>query len=169
MILAIPETFSHFTEKDGLSSNVVLGIAGDDNGNLWLSTIMKLNKFNPVNKTFSHFQASDGLPGNEFSLGVCKGSNGELYFGGTNGFIKFNPDSLKEIDRDSPVLITDFKIFNHSVPIGFDSSSNRTILSQSIIETKQINLNYDDYVISFEFASIDFHRPEKLNYFMQKK
>lgn len=158
------ETFKHFTETDGLSNNVVLGILGDDAGNLWLSTVIGLNKFSPAKKTFSHFNSSDGLPGNEFSLGAHKSKNGEMYFGGTKGFIKFYPDSIKDINYVSPVIITDFKLFNHSVPIGLDTSNNRTILSQAIIETDQIDLNHDDYVISFEFASIDFHRPDKLNY-----
>ena len=158
------ETFNHFTKADGLTNNVILGILEDPGGNLWLSTIMGLNKFNPKNNTFNHFNSNDGLPGNEFSLGTFINKNGEMYFGGTNGFIKFHPDSIKDINYVSPVIITDFKIFNRSVPIGMDSSTNRSILSHSILETKQIDLNHDDYVISFEFASIDFHRPDKIKY-----
>jgi signal transduction histidine kinase/ligand-binding sensor domain-containing protein/DNA-binding response OmpR family regulator len=158
------EIFSHYTENDGLSNNVVLGILEDEKGNLWLSTIKGLNKFDPINETFSHFDVRDGLLGNEFSLGVHKSKNGEMYFGGIKGFNKFHPDSIKDIAYVSPIIITDFKIFNRSVPIGIDSSNNRSILSQSICETEQIDLTYEDYVISFEFASLDFHVPEKINY-----
>ena len=158
------ETFTHYTDTDGLSSSVVLGILEDDGGNLWLSTIKGLNKFDPENETFSHFDVRDGLVGNEFSLGVHKSKNGEMFFGGINGLNKFQPDSIKDIAYVSPIIITDFKIFNHSVPIGIDSSNNRSILSQSIYETEQIDLTYEDNVISFEFASLDFHVPEKINY-----
>ncbi|MGB5893505.1 MAG: two-component regulator propeller domain-containing protein, partial [Ignavibacteriaceae bacterium] len=158
------EIFSNYTETDGLSNNVVLGILEDEEGNLWLSTIKGLNKFDPANETFSHFDARDGLISNEFALGVNKNKNGEMYFGGTKGFIKFHPDSIKDIAYVSPTIITDFKLFNQSVPIGIDSLNNRSILSQSICETEQIDLTYEDYVISFEFASLDFHVPEKINY-----
>jgi ligand-binding sensor domain-containing protein len=33
------ETFSHFTEKEGLSSNIVFSILEDANGNLWFGTV----------------------------------------------------------------------------------------------------------------------------------
>jgi signal transduction histidine kinase/DNA-binding response OmpR family regulator len=87
-----------------------------------------------------------------------------MYFGGINGFNKFHPDSIKDVAYVSPIIITDFKLFNQSVPIGIDSSNNRTILSKSICETEHIDLTYEDYVISFEFASLDYHVPEKINY-----
>jgi ligand-binding sensor domain-containing protein/signal transduction histidine kinase len=158
------ETFMHYMETDGLSNNVVLGILEDENKNLWLSTLKGLNKFNPDSKTFAHFDVRDGLLSNEFSLGVHNSKNGEMYFGGINGFNKFHPDSIKDISYVSPISITDFKLFNQSVPIGIDTSNNRSILSQSITETEQIDLTYEDYVISFEFAALDFHVPEKINY-----
>ena len=158
------ESFITYTEKDGLSNNVVLGICEDTKGNLWISTVKKLNKFNPSNISFSHFQISDGLPGNEFSLGVTKSSSGEILFGTTEGLVKFHPDSIKVFSNENPVLITELKLFNRSIPIGYDSLSKRVILENSILDTKQIDLEYDDNVLSFEFAAIDFHQPEKVNY-----
>ncbi|MBT8385967.1 MAG: response regulator, partial [Ignavibacteria bacterium] len=158
------EVFDHYNETNGLSNNVVLGILEDATSNLWLSTIKGLHKFDPDKETFSHFDVRDGLAGNEFGLGVHKSNNGEMYFGGIKGLNKFHPDSIKDFAYVSPMVITDFKLFNQSVPIGFDSSNNRTIFSQSICESEQIDLTYEDYVISFEFASLDFHVPEKINY-----
>jgi len=158
------EIFTNYREDDGLSNNVILGILQDEAGNLWLSTIRGLNKFDPDLETFSHFDVRDGLVSNEFSLGVHKSSDGVMYFGGVNGFNKFHPDSIKDVSYVAPIIITDFKIFNQSVPIGINSSNNRSILSESICETKQIDLTYEDYVISFEFAALDYHVPEKINY-----
>ena len=42
--------------------------------------------------------------------------------------------------------------------------SGRTILRKSIIECKEIELNYDDKVFSFEFAALDFQAPTKNKY-----
>ena len=55
-------------------------------------------------------------------------------------------------------------MFNKPVPIGYDSLSARTILSKSIIECEEIELNYDDNVFSFEFAALDYHAPMKNKY-----
>ena len=55
-------------------------------------------------------------------------------------------------------------MFNKPVPIGYDTLSGRTILSKSIIESKELELNYDDKVFSFEFAALDFHAPNKNKY-----
>lgn len=50
------------------------------------------------------------------------------------------------------------------MPVGFDEFNNHSILKKSITETKEIELSYDDYVVSLEFAALDFHAPEKNKY-----
>ncbi len=50
------------------------------------------------------------------------------------------------------------------MPVGLDTTANRTILTRSITETNEIELTYKDYIISFEFAALDFHTPEKNKY-----
>ena len=157
--------FIHFKVKDGLPDNSVSGILGDNEGNLWLSTLNGLSKFNPKTKTFRNYTTEDGLQGNEFQWGAYfKNKNGEMFFGGTNGFNSFYPDSIKDNKHIPPVVITDFQIFNNSVPVGLDTNTNRSILTKSITETNEIELTYKDYIISFEFAALDFHTPEKNKY-----
>ena len=46
------KTFKHYTEKDGLPNNVVLGILEDDHGKLWLTTNNGLSQFDPLPETF---------------------------------------------------------------------------------------------------------------------
>ncbi len=93
-----------------------------------------------------------------------KNKKGEMFFGGDNGFNSFYPDSIKNNNRIPPVVITDFRLFNRSVPVGLDTITNRIILSKSITETNEIELTYKDYIISFEFAALDFHTPDKNKY-----
>ena len=50
-----PETSKfthHYTEKNGLASNTVLGVLGDAQGNVWVSTANGLSKFDPRTETF---------------------------------------------------------------------------------------------------------------------
>ena len=39
--------FENYTIKDGLASNIIYRILGDDKGNLWISTDNGLSMFNP--------------------------------------------------------------------------------------------------------------------------
>lgn len=153
--------FISYTIEDGLSSNIIYNIQGDNNGNLWLSTDNGLSMFDVKNKTFRNYDASDGLQGNQFFWGAgFKGKNGELYFGGTNGFNVFKPEELRSNDHIPPVVITDFQIFNKPVEIDMEDSP----LKKSITYTKEIELSYGQNVFSFEFSALDFTAPSKNRY-----
>ncbi len=153
--------FNRFSVKDGLSSSIIYGILEDKNGNLWLSTDNGLSKFNPNKLTFRNYYESDGLQSNQFFWGAyCKGIDGELYFGGTNGLNVFNPFELKENTHIPPIVITDFQIFNKPVDINTKGSP----LKESISSTKEITLSYSQNVFSLEYAALDFTSPSKNDY-----
>jgi signal transduction histidine kinase/ligand-binding sensor domain-containing protein len=158
--------FEHFTTHDGLPNDVVYGIVKDNSGNLWLSTNKGLSRFAIKTHTFRNFDAGDGLQSNEFNHGAayrCK--NGEILFGGVNGFNIFSPDSLA-VDTNIPaVVFTDFKVFNKTV---IPSSSEKR-LTVDIADAKSIHLSYKDAVLSIDFAALDYTNPEKNQYayFMQ--
>ncbi len=156
----------NFRMRDGLPNDYIVGIVEDEHGNLWLSTNYGLSKFNPLTGTFRNYDAEDGLQSNEFDLhSSCrKSKTGELIFGGTNGFNIFYPDSIKDNPHIPPIVITDFYLFNESVPVGYDSLSDRSILKKSVSQSESIELNYSEKILSFEFAALDFHSPEKNKY-----
>ncbi len=159
------EIFEHFSEKDGLPNDVIHGILEDDHNNLWLSTNNGLSKFNPATKTFENYDAKDGLQSNEFNTNAYfKAQNGEMFFGGINGFNVFHPDSIKSNPFPPSVVITDFQIFNKPVLIDKPDIEGKIILDKHISETNQIKLSYQDDVFSFEFAALDFTNPEKNQY-----
>ncbi len=158
------QQFSHYTVKDGLPNETIYAVLGDDDGNLWLSTNNGLSKFNPQKKTFKNYDISDGLQNNEFNGGAYyRGRDGKLYFGGIEGFNEFLPAEIQDNPIVPPVVITDFKIANKSVPIG-GKIENRLILSKSVTATEVITLSYKDEVFSFEFAALNYVSPEKNQY-----
>ena len=153
--------FIDYTSEDGLPSNIIYRIEADNKGNLWLSTDNGISMFNPEKKMFRNYDASDGLQGNQFFWGAsCKGKNGELYFGGTNGFNVFDPEQLKNNNHIPPVVITSFQILNKPVDIDTEDSP----LKRSITLTKEIELSYSQGVFSFEFAALDYTIPGKNRY-----
>ena len=159
-------SFIHYTTKDGLPSNTIVSIAGDDKGNLWLSTTNGISKFNPDKKSFKNYNVSDGLQANEFiENSIFKNpKTGYIYLGGINGFNVFHPDSLKEDNYAPKIEITDFKIYNKSVPIGNYSDGSESPLKKNISYLHEITLPYDNDVFSFEFASLHFANPSKNKY-----
>jgi ligand-binding sensor domain-containing protein/signal transduction histidine kinase len=148
--------FACYYMKDGLPCNTIAGLLFDGKGNLWISTYNGLSRFNPATKTFKNFDINDGLQSNEFKLNSCyKSRSGRMYFGGINGFNGFFPDSIREIKYEPPLVFTDFQIFNKQVPIR-EKGNDKSPLMQSINDTKKLVLSYNQSVISFEFASLNY-------------
>jgi signal transduction histidine kinase/DNA-binding response OmpR family regulator len=76
-----------------------------------------------------------------------------MYFGGPNGFVRFNPKDIKDNAFIPPIVITAFKKFNKDAK-----------LDTVITEKKLIELGYDENNISFEFAALNFSSPQKNQY-----
>jgi len=151
---------THYNEDKGLANNVVYGIYEDKNHCLWMSTNKGISKLNINKEEFTNYDESDGLQSNEFFWGAgFHGVNDEIFFGGINGLNAFFPEDVKDNSYFPPIVITDFKMFNASVKIGYNSR-----LAKSITETNEIILNYDDEVISFEFSALHFSVPENNKY-----
>lgn len=151
--------FTHYYINDGLPGNRVFAILSDKKGNLWISTNNGITRFDITSKTFKNFGVADGLQGREFKKGAWKSVSGKLYFGGVYGFNEFFPEHIEESRYEPPLVITGFEIFNHEVPISKENI--KSPLAQSITATQEILLSYDQSVISFEFASLNYLRNRK--------
>ncbi|NIR63280.1 MAG: histidine kinase, partial [Aliifodinibius sp.] len=148
------ETFTHFTEQDGLPHNSLYDILADKKGHLWISSNRGLSKFNPQNNMFRNYDINDGLQSNEFSSGAShKCKDGEMFFGGINGFNRFYPDSIKDNPHVPPIVITNFQKFNQDIE-----------LDRPVSQLEELVLSHKDYVFSFKFAALDYSSPEENQY-----
>ncbi len=153
------ETFTRYGTKDGLPNEVITGILEDAQGNLWLSTFKGLSKFNPQTETFKTYTSSDGLQSDRFSVGHYQSKDGKMFFGGDRGFNAFYPQEIKDNDYIPPIVLTDFQLFNESVPVSADSA-----VPKSLTEIEEIELSYQDSVFSFEFSALHYSDPETNQY-----
>jgi transcriptional regulator with AAA-type ATPase domain/streptogramin lyase len=152
----LDESFDHYTTKNGLPNNVIYGILEDKVGNLWISTNNGLSKFDPEKEKFINYNENDGLQDLEFNSNACyKNSNGEMFFGGVNGFNAFYPENIIDNQFVPPIVITDFQLFNESITIVNNQSEN-SILTKTITHTDKITLSYRDVFFSFKFAALNF-------------
>lgn len=157
------DNFTTYSEADGLPNTVIRGLYDDNNGDLWISTNNGLSRFvNAVNNHFAgsfiSYNTDDGLQGKEFNSRSCfRGSDGTMFFGGTNGFNYFNPDSIPRNNTPPKIILSDFLIFNKRVEIGTPNSP----LKKHISISKKIVLNYDQSVLTFKYAALNFLSPER--------
>jgi ligand-binding sensor domain-containing protein/signal transduction histidine kinase len=153
------ETFTRYTETQGLPSSTIRCIREDAVGRLWLSTQKGVSQFDPQKETFRNYDVSDGLQSNEFSDGCYQGPDGEIFFGGSNGFNAFFPENVRDNPYVPPVVVTSFKIFNKPVPTGAKS-----LLKKAIPYADSLTLSYRDNVFSFEFAALSYANSQKNRY-----
>ncbi|RKY99509.1 MAG: hypothetical protein DRQ13_02140 [Ignavibacteriae bacterium] len=141
--------FTRYSQKHGLTSNVVYGILEDNSNNLWVSTDNGIYKFDLLNESFTHFNIEDGLQSLEFNGGsYFKSNDGQMYFGGINGLNYFYPDSISTNLFVPPIVITSISV----------------LTNQLKGEASEIILSYDENFISFEFSALDYSNPKNNHY-----
>ena len=153
--------FVCYTDVAGLSTEYIKGILADGHGNLWISTSNGITRFNPDTRAFKKFNTGDGLQGLEFEVGSClKLRNGQMLFGGVNGFNIFYPDDVRINPYIPPVYLTGLDILNKSISVGDEGSPLQTDISV----VKNINLNYDQSTFSLQFSALNYVVPENNQY-----
>jgi ligand-binding sensor domain-containing protein/signal transduction histidine kinase len=150
--------FNRYTEINGLPSSTIRCIQEDRSGRLWLSTQKGVSRFDPKLETFRNYDITDGLQSDEFSDGCYQSSDGQIFFGGSNGFNAFYPDQVRDDPYVPPVAITSFKVFNKALPIGGE------VLKQSIPYVDSLMLPYRDNVFSLEFAALSYANSHRNRY-----
>lgn len=154
------ETFTTYTERDGLPGTTVMGILEDDTGHLWLSTTKGIAKFDPDTETFHKYDVGDGIGGNEFLAGAAwKEVDGRLFFGGKHGVTAFYPDQITDNAYKPPIVLTELRVHNIPVQVGENSH-----LQHPLWDTDHLIFKSEDHVISFEFAALSYAAPHKNRY-----
>ncbi len=151
----------HYDEKNGLSNNVVYGILSDRQHNLWLSTNKGLSCFNPTLQSFFNFREKDGLVGDEFNrYEYWKSPNGDIFFGGVNGFTYFNPEEVLKGSQVASIKLTGLSVFNN--PVSYQPNS--ALLDAPISYAKHITLTDEQNMFTIEFAYLNFASPDTKKY-----
>ncbi len=145
-------TFKVYTNHNGLPNNVTYLAIEDLKGDIWITSNWGLTRFSPQLELFTNYEVTDGLQSNEFNFNAgMRAANGELFFGGMNGFNSFFPEEIA-VNKIAPVIqITQFKLFN-------------VLQNKKLRDGDTLVLRFDDNVFSFEFAALDFNNPSKSKY-----
>lgn len=144
--------FQWYTEKNGIPNNTIHGILKDDADNLWVSTNRGLARLDSKKEKIVSYFLTDGLQDDEFSDGASYQSpyTNSFYFGGMNGYSKFNPMDIKEDSYMPRLYLTAFSINNKLVQI-----------EERLDENECLNLAHDENLVTFRFVPIDHIQSSK--------
>lgn len=146
--------FTNYTDKFHLPL-FIAGILEDSLGNLWISSTEGLVKFNPRTGAKVLYDSQSGMRGSHYVERSClKTADGEMYFGSTDGFVRFYPGQIVNHDIKPRILLTDFEVFNKS---RFDLLVPDTAAGCSY----RIAIPYSWSVFSFEFSVLSYWSSNK--------
>jgi signal transduction histidine kinase len=125
----------------------------DDQGRLWISTPNALVRYHEDEggAVIRVYETADGLQDGQFIRGSayqCR--HGEMFFGGTAGITSFYPDRVDDNPIVPPVAVVSFRIANKEVT-----------LPTAIEETRTIEVEHEDNVLTFAFAAMEYTAPSK--------
>lgn len=176
--IALNKVVAEYTDADGLANNCVYDIVKDNDGILWISTNKGISRFDPVTEKFRNYDHSDGLQHNEFSGGAgTLTPSGWILFGCADGFTAFRPDHMQDNPFPPKVLITRLQLYNRDVIISPDKeqlpdssvfrieqTGDTASLPIDISFVQNLELNYDQNFLSFDFVAMHYASPEKNAY-----
>ena len=159
-----PQTknFSNITVENGLPGSDILGILDDGVAIMWISSNKGLAAYDQKNTTkpYTYYNSTDGLQGETFKVNsYYKADDGQMFFGGDNGFTTFYPNEIKLNPIPPKIELTNFRIDNKVVNVG-DTISRGNIFNKPIDEIEEINLPYSKNSFSVGVGVNHFQFPE---------
>ncbi|WP_291914757.1 sensor histidine kinase [Chitinophaga sp. CB10] len=135
----------------------ILSIAGDRNGNIWLTTQYGFYKLQLQQARLQAFVQGDDIIDNDRKVRrrIVELQNGTLLVGASDHVVTFDPAQLQVAPPPPDVTILNMRVMDSMIQIG-----------QALRDTTPIRLNHRQNFISIEFKSLQYHH-EKINYFYQ--
>ena len=154
------DAFITVDEQLGLPGEAVFSMEEDKEGNLWLGTnvgLVKLSVPEDISRsTYYLYTAADGLQGNIFNRNVSFSTpEGEMFFGGNNGYNSFFPNRMKKDSISFPIIVTDIKVFDRSWRT-LDKETRDKVSPLAPGFARKVTLNHQQNNFSIEFATLKF-------------
>ena len=154
-----------YNEDNLLSNNFIADIALDENNNFWVSTnkgISVITEKGNINSYYQDFSIND-IEYLTQSSHVDK--QGNIYFGGNNGFHYFSPEELLNSKQymNKPVL-SNLLIANKKIKVSNKKTPNQYSLPGQINTLDSITLNFSHSPFSLEFVSPNAKLPNQVAY-----
>ncbi|MCW3103817.1 MAG: hypothetical protein JWO09_2257 [Bacteroidetes bacterium] len=140
--------FVNYKVSDGLFSNYCYFIISDKHGNVWCGHKNGLSYKPATLRSFRTYGKTDGLLFTDFNKNSCfRDVSGNLWFGTSNGLIKYNADGDTR-EKSEP-----------------KTNISGLVLNNALYRPDQkIEVPYDDYSVKVDYIAISFTDPSKINF-----
>ena len=153
-----PEEFISFGAGEGLENTQVRAIQEDHDCNIWISTNGGISRLDEKEKRFYNYNHHDGVPMGDFMDGsTCITPDGTLFFGSQNGACYFNPRELSSPREVSPVIITQFFVYNKQ------TESKDTEYPIPVSQGK-VKLPYNQNTFNISFNVLDYAQSSQVEF-----
>jgi signal transduction histidine kinase/DNA-binding response OmpR family regulator/streptogramin lyase len=150
------------SDSHGLPHDVVYGILPDEDGNMWVSTMRGLARFDPQSGGMTSYGLDRGLQSLEFNRNAFHlGAGGEMFFGGVKGLNSFFPADITDNPHAPLVALDLVRIFDRSRT--GDESRTSISFTPGAMDGETILLP-SQRDLEFEFVGLHFSNPERNTY-----
>lgn len=133
-------------------------ITEDQYGNMWGAAGGFILKFDVADRQTKVFPLDKEIPLKSFFDGCfATAANGDIIFGGDNGYISFSPDAKPNLYQPK-VYVTSLEISNKKIASG-EVINGTTVLHQDIAFTPDITLKYAQRSLAVEFSALHYWQP----------
>lgn len=162
------DSFVSIHPRYNIPGDMICSILEDKQQNLWMGSNVGLIKLNLKDSTSESkcrlYTTSDGLQDNKFARGAaCQAEDGEMFFGGPQGYNSFYPDKLTVDETQPDILITDIQIQNRSLK-SLPPEEKAAISDFTPEYTRTLHLNYKQNDFTCKLSVLNFYNPEKNEY-----
>ena len=162
----------HLDKTNNLPDNNIMSIMQDGLGDLWVGTKNRLLKITPQydqeTKEYmfdcTTYYENEGISGRVFNRNsMCRTSDGEFIFGGTNGLTLFNPLQIEYNIYPSKVVFTGLYLQNQQI-LPQKKYNKEIILTSDISYTDELSLKYENRGFSLKISALNYFLPGKTKY-----
>lgn len=136
-----------WTAKEGLASEYVYDVLADKKGHFWISSARGISRIDPYRSKVENFKLTDGLQSNDFnSRTAYLAPDGEMFFGGSQGFNRFYPEDVKKNTYLSKPYLAELTVKEtpHKLPVVISEATSITLPPDS--NSFAIQYSVIDYV-----------------------
>ena len=184
--------FTWYTTEQGLSNNITKNVLEDSNGNIWIGTINGMNLLrssfstnDTVHKTalslFKKYTVYEGFSGGgTYENTLAQDSKGNIWIGATDRVALYHPEGDIPDNIPPTIQLRGFVLFNENINwLEADKKKGSTIVLNNGTKLKNLSfsgltpwynipenlqLNYDNNYLTFQFIGITTNRPKEILY-----
>lgn len=150
-----------YTTDQGLPSNTIFGILGDEHGLIWISTGYGISCYNPLSNHFVNYTQNDGLLDLQFYWNASyKSSTTEnMFFGSMSGLLELKDSRQYARLVQSKIVFTKLQVLNKTVWM-----NDGNYLQRDISYADCVDVHERDKSFSIEFSALDYDNPSTISY-----